>query len=238
MKTVSVVLPSYNEKDNIREAIERISRALGEQLLEIIVVDDNSPDRTWEIVQNLNNPKVKLICRMKEKGLASALDDGIKAAKGESIVWMDCDLGLPPEDVPKLVKQLDNYDIVIGSRYVKGGKDSRSKPRAWASTLLNIYASLILSLKVRDYTSGFVAVKREVFNKIQFTRRGFGEYFIDFVYQAIKNNYRIIEVGYIYKDRKSGISRSGSFSDFKDAFVLFKNGWQYGTYILKRRFSK
>ena len=108
---ISVVLPSYNEKDNIKEAIERITTSVGEDLLEIIIVDDNSPDKTWELVQNLNYPKVKLIRRISEKGLSSALDDGIKLSKGKIIVWMDCDLGLPPEEIPNLVKQLEKYDI-------------------------------------------------------------------------------------------------------------------------------
>jgi len=89
MKKVSVILPSYNEKDNIEEAIQRISKAVGNQLLEIIVVDDNSPDGTWKIVQDLKNPQVKLIRRMNEKGLASALDDGIKA----DVVKKDSDYG-------------------------------------------------------------------------------------------------------------------------------------------------
>ena len=70
---VSVVLPSYNERDSIVEAINRINNAVGEQLLEIIIVDDNSPDLTWKLLEELNHPKVKLIRRINEKGLASAL---------------------------------------------------------------------------------------------------------------------------------------------------------------------
>src|SRR3989344_9502149 len=125
-KTVSVVLPSYNEKDNIAEAIERIEKSLGPKLLEIIVVDDNSPDGTWKVVEDLKDSKVRLIRRMNEKGLASALSRGIKESRGSIVVWMDCDLGLPPEDLPHLVAAIESgADVAIGSRYVKGGADER-----------------------------------------------------------------------------------------------------------------
>ena len=86
---VSVVLPSYNERENIIEAIDRISAAVGSRLKEIIIVDDNSPDETWKLVEEYGHPKVRLIRRVNEKGLASALDDGIRAAKGSVVVWMD-----------------------------------------------------------------------------------------------------------------------------------------------------
>jgi dolichol-phosphate mannosyltransferase len=232
-KTVSVVLPSYNEKENVEEAIERISKAVGDNLLEIIIVDDNSPDLTWKIVEDLNNPKVRLIRRITEKGLASALDDGVKAAKGDYIVWMDCDLGLPPEDIPRLTAPLENYDIVIGSRYVKGGSDLRPKWRSILSTVLNYYTMIMLSFKVKDYTSGFVALRRDVFPHVSWKREGFGEYFVEFAYKAIRKGYRITEVGYHFKDRTRGTSKSAG-----DLSTLFKYGWQYGVKVLKLRFSK
>tara|TARA_Y100000310_G_scaffold345402_1_gene464542 strand:+ start:50256 stop:50960 length:705 start_codon:yes stop_codon:yes gene_type:complete len=232
-KTISVVLPSYNEKENVEEAIDRISKAVGDQLLEIIIVDDNSPDGTWKIIEELQNPKVKLMRRMVEKGLASALDDGVKAAQGDYIVWMDCDLGLPPEDIPRLTEQLTKFDIAIGSRYVIGGQDLRPKWRSLLSTVLNYYTMFILSSKVKDYTSGFVAVRRNVFPHVSWKRAGFGEYFVEFAYKAIRKGYRIKEVGYQFKDRTRGTSKSaGNLS------TLFKYGWQYGIKVLKLRFSR
>src|SRR3989344_7275391 len=181
---VSVVLPSYNERENIIEAIERISKSLGSRLKEIVIVDDNSPDGTWKLVEEYGHPKVRLIRRMDEKGLASALARGVEEAQGGAIVWMDCDLGLPPEDIPKLLEPLKEHDVVIGSRYALGGKDNRTKMRAWMSTLFNVYAQLILGFYAQDYTSGFIAVKKEVTTAVPLSTEGFGEYFADFVYRT------------------------------------------------------
>jgi len=205
---VSVVLPSYNERDSIVEAINRINNAVGEQLLEIIIVDDNSPDLTWKLLEELNHPKVKLIRRINEKGLASSLDDGIRAAQGDVIVWLDADLGLSPEEIPGLVSQLNKYDVAIGSRYVKGGKDPRPAFRVFVSILINLYAMTFLGFGVRDYTSGFAAVRKEVFDKVHFSRKGFGEYFIDFAYKSKKAGYKIIEMPCVYQVRSGGVSKS------------------------------
>jgi dolichol-phosphate mannosyltransferase len=233
MKTVSVVLPSYNESENIKEAIERIHAALGDQLLEIIVVDDNSPDGTWKIVEEMNNPQYKVIRRMNERGLASALARGVNEAKGDIIAWMDCDLGLPPEDLPRLVEQTEQYDIVIGSRYVNGGKDNRVWWRACVSYLFNLYTSLLLGFSVRDYTSGFAAVRREVFDVIPFPSEGFGEYFIEFCHEAKKKNFRIKEIGYEYNLRKHGKSKLDS-----NVWQLAKYGVQYAWRVAKIRFRE
>ena len=231
---VSVVLPSYNEKGNIKEAIERISKALGSNLYEIIIVDDNSPDRTWKIVEDINklNKKVKLIRRMNDKGLASALSDGINSAKGNVIAWIDCDLGVPPEIIQKLVSKLDRYDVAIGSRYVKGGKDTRAKYRAFLSCMINFFSMIVLSFKLRDYTSGIVAAKKEVLENIKFSRKGFGEYFVEFAYKCIKKKYKIIEVGVVYINRKAGVSKSDGSTR-----ILLKLGWDYGVKVLRLRFG-
>src|SRR3989344_8537645 len=85
---VSVVLPSYNERENIIEAVDRISKAVGPQLKEIIIVDDNSPDGTWQLVEEYAHPKVRLIRRMDERGLASALTRGGEEAQGRAVAWM------------------------------------------------------------------------------------------------------------------------------------------------------
>ena len=179
---VSIVLPTYNEKDNVPIIVERLSKCLGNSLWEFVIVDDDSPDLTWKVAQDLKNPKIKVIRRVNEKGLASALWRGITESTGNVVVWMDCDLGLPPEDVPNLVEQLDKYDVSIGSRYVKGGGDPRGPFRSSLSIILNLFAGTLLGFGVRDYTSGFAAVRKEVFNKVKFSPEGFGEYFIEFAY--------------------------------------------------------
>lgn len=229
---VSVIFPSYNESENIKEAIERVSKSLGRQLYEVIVVDDNSPDKTWKIVESMKNPKYRVIRRLKERGLASAIARGVEEAKGNVIVWLDCDLGIPPEIILKLVKKSEYYDAVIGSRYVKGGKELRPWWRAQLSVMINKFAQLVLGHYVRDYTSGFAAVRKEVFSKIKLSKEGFGEYFIEFIYKSIKNGYKVTEVGYVYGTRKGGVSKSDG-----SIFTLIKYGIQYVIKIIKIKFS-
>jgi len=229
---VSVVFPSYNESMNIKEAIQRVSKCLGKNLFEIIVVDDNSPDKTWKVVQDMKNPKYKVIRRMKERGLASALADGVNAAKGNIVVWLDCDMGVPPEIIIKLVDQLENYDVAIASRYVGIGKDKRPFFRGFASIMINLFAQLVLSFKIKDYTSGVIAVKKKVTDKIKLSRKGFGEYFVEFVYDCLKNNFKITEVGYVYTNRLKGVSKSDG-----SIFDLLRYGFQYGFKILSLRFK-
>lgn len=235
MKTksdVTVVLPSYNERENIIEAIERISKAVDSRLKEIIIVDDNSPDETWKVVEEYGHPKVRLIRRIDEKGLASALDDGIKAAEGDFVVWLDCDLGLSPEEIPHLLSKLDEHDVVIASRYVKGGKDPRPVFRVSLSVAINAFCMLFLGWGVRDYTSGFAAVRKTVFDTVSFSRQGFGEYFIDFAYNSKKNKFRIIEVPCVYNVRSGGVSKSDG-----DIRTLLRLGKDYGLRVLQLRFE-
>ena len=236
MKTpndVSVVLPSYNERENIAEAIGRISKAVGNNLLEIIVVDDNSPDETWKVVEEIHHQKVRLIRRMNEKGLASALARGVAEAKGDIIVWMDCDLGLPPEDVPRLIEKLKEADVVIGSRYAQGGADMRHWSRVFISKAFNRYAQFLLGFYARDYTSGFIAVRKEVTDVVSWRREGFGEYFAEFVYKAHKQGFKIAEVGYVYNYRKSGSSKLDT-----GLWGLCKVAIPYGLRIFKIRLGR
>jgi dolichol-phosphate mannosyltransferase len=146
---------------------------------------------------------------------------------------MDCDLGLSPEEIPGLVKRLKRNQVAIGSRYVKGGKDPRPMYRVLVSWLINGFAIMVLgSGGVRDYTSGFAAIRKKAMDQINFSRNGFGEYFIEFAYKCRKNNFRIKEVPCVYTIRSKGISKSdGEFQ------TLLKLGWDYGIKILGLRFN-
>ncbi len=228
---VSVVMPSYNERENILEAIERILLTLGSQLREIIVVDDDSPDKTWELVENLKNPKCRLIRRRNEKGLTSALAEGVRAATGEVVVWLDCDLGIPPEMIPRLIERLSDSDVVIGSRYMKGGSDNRPAWRVFLSYIFNLGAGVLLGFKIRDYTSGFAAVRGDIIRKIPIRGEGFGEYFIDWAYRCIRAGVRITEIPYSYSLRKRGVSKTdGNLGTF---FIL---GINYSRHLVKTWF--
>lgn len=228
MKKISVVLPTYNECENIVNLINAIETALEETLLEIIVVDDNSPDNTWKEVEDLRDEKVTLIRRMKERGVASAIGRGILEAEGGIIVWMDCDFSHPPEMLPKLVKTLNDYDIAVASRYVGDGRDERGFQRVLTSRVINAFARHILDKSIYDYTSGFIATKREVFKKTLLPSGKHGEYCIEFLYKAKKYGYKIKEVPYTSFDRELGETKTTS-----NLPNLAKYGWMYGSTILK-----
>ena len=112
MNSVSVILPTYNESELIKLLVNHIDKLLKDRCHEIIVVDDNSPDRTWEIVQNMKNENVRLIRRMKNRGLTNSLNEGIAAAKYAYVVWMDADFSHPPELIPEMLIHLDEGDYV------------------------------------------------------------------------------------------------------------------------------
>ena len=218
---ISVILATYNEKENILTTIEEIFRHVASPV-EVIVVDDNSPDHTWELVENLRHPYVKLIRRMDERGLASAFYRGIQESGGEIIGWMDADMSMPPGLIPKMISHLDRNDIVIASRYVPGGKDDRSLLRVWTSRLINKLAQTLLTPNIRDCDSGFIVVKREVLNCVPIIPTGYGEYFMEFLYAATKKGCRIFEVPYIFKEREQGVSKSAP-----NLFHFLKTGLNY-----------
>lgn len=227
--SVSVILPTYNESKNIKEVIDQVLHYLGKNS-EIIVVDDNSPDRTWEIVKGIKDKRIKLIRRY-ERGLASALSLGIKEAKSDVVVWMDADMSMPPSLIPRLLDELKVYDIAIGSRYVKGGKDARGFTRVLTSWLMNFFAFIVLNYNIRDYDSGFVASKKRVFEKVKLYTAGYGEYCIRFLYEAAKVGFKVKEVPYTFTERKKGKSKTS-----EHWWSMLRHAWFYGTTVLRLRF--
>ncbi len=203
---VSIVVPTFNERENIVALIEALRTEI-RQPLEIIVVDDASPDGTADAVAALNLPEVVLI-RRKARGLAAAFHRGILEARGEIIGWMDADMTMPAAVMAQLIAQLEDCDIAVGSRYVEGGSDSRHPLRVWASHAINGFARLVLGGQVRDYDSGFIAIRRSVFDHVTLIPFGYGEYFIEFIYDAQRAGLRVCEVGYAFRDRSVGLSKS------------------------------
>jgi dolichol-phosphate mannosyltransferase len=203
---VSIIIPTYNEQEHIAALIEDLYTRIG-QPLEVIVVDDDSPDYTASQVATLTYPGLRLI-RRKSRGLAAAFHRGILEATGDIIGWMDADMTMPAEVMGKLIDHLDEYHIAIGSRYVKGGSDNRAFLRVLASRAINWLARTVLVGEVQDYDSGFVAIRREVFDYITLIPLGYGDYFIELIYDATRAGLKIKEVGYAFKDRSIGVSKS------------------------------
>lgn len=207
---VSVVLPTYNEALNIAKLIKRTEIALETKNLsyEIIVVDDDSPDGTWEIAERAGGEHVKVIRRINQRKLVGAIQRGIDEAEGKNVVWLDADLSMPPEIIPRMVHDLGQYSVVVGSRYVKGGKDKRPMLRVVSSRFINLIANVVLNFKVLDYDSGFVAARKEVLQSTRLRDSGYGEYCIDFLYKSGRKGYGIKEVPYSFVDRRAGQSKT------------------------------
>ena len=152
---ITIILPTYNEAQNIGELISRLRLVVPSA--EILVVDDNSPDGTAWIAERRGCTTVR---RFNEKGLSSAVIEGLSYATGEKVVVMDADLQHPPESIPELLRSLDHCDVVIGSRYCNGGKiEGWRMSRRIVSRVANFLAWPLAS-RVADRTSGFFALRR------------------------------------------------------------------------------
>jgi dolichol-phosphate mannosyltransferase len=215
---VSIVLPTYDEAGNIVDLIRAIDHAVTRPK-EIIVVDDNSPDGTSQLVAGLiqegSVPGLRLETRMTDRGLTKSLRRGIELSKGDVVLWMDCDFSMPPEILPKLLTEIDEgYDIAVGSRFVRGGsakqgEGEESKTVIALSKILNWLTRMLLSPSFHDYTSGFIAVRKRVLVAIPL-RGDYGEYFMDFIYRAILRGEKIIEIPYVCVPRRAGVSKTAA----------------------------
>jgi dolichol-phosphate mannosyltransferase len=226
---ISIVIPTYNEREHILPLIAALQEELPEPL-EIIVVDDNSTDGTADLVDGLRQENA-IVIRRKARGLAAAFHRGILEARGDVIGWLDADMTMPPKVMAELIRQLEDNHIAIGSRYVEGGSDNRHPLRVYASKAINGLARLVLGGNIQDYDSGFIAIRREVFNYITLIPYGYGDYFIEFIYDAYRAGLKIKEVGYAFRDRTVGISKSAP-----SVLSFFITGSRYVLRIFSLRF--
>ncbi len=229
---VSIVLATYNERENILDTIQSIFEHVKDPA-EVIVVDDDSADETWKLVENVRDPRVVLIRRVDTRGLASAFNRGIIESRGEIVGWMDADMCMPPSMLPDMIRKLDEYDIVVGSRYASGGQDDRAFLRVASSRLINGLAQLILGYGIKDYDSGFVVLRRSVFNKVSIIPTGYGAYFMEFLYTCRKKGLTVYEMPYVFRDRAKGISKSAP-----SLLRFFKTGLQYVIRIFTARLRR
>lgn len=221
MSRVSIIIPTYNEAKNIGNLIKAITEAPING--EVVVIDDNSPDGTGDVVVGLSNVfrNLKLLTRHQKMGLGSAYKDGLKLCSGSIIVEMDADLSHDPNELDKILKALEINDIVIGSRYIYGGKIVGWKwYRKIISSIANFLARVILGLRVRDVTSGFRAYHRSVFEKIVSASccDGF-DFQIEAVYIAKKLGFKIAEVPITFTNRSSGKSKLS----LSEIFIFLKS---------------
>jgi dolichol-phosphate mannosyltransferase len=226
--SVSIIMPTLNEAGNIAELIRAAItavRSAGINNIEVLVVDDDSQDRTWEVAsqETYSGAIVRVIRRMSDHGLTNSLREGIACAQHEVVVWMDCDFSHPPERIPQMLYMLgQGFDVVVNSRYTIGGGEERSGKggllQLTLSRILNWGVRFLLYPTFSDYTSGFVSVRRSVLEALPL-RGDYGEYFVDFIFRALHARYRVCELPYWAMPRYSGESKTGT---------TFRQYWRRG----------
>ena len=177
---LSVVVPTFNERDNVTVLYRRLEATLAGIPWEVVFVDDNSPDGTWEVVRGLarQDPRVRCIRRIGRRGLSGACIEGILASSAPYAAVIDADLQHDETQLPKMVGLLQSgeAELVVGSRYIEGGSaDSFNKSRAGASQLATEVAKRVLKVEIADPMSGFFMIRRDTFEQLapQLSTQGF-----------------------------------------------------------------
>jgi len=212
---VSVVLSTYNERENLSKLVPLIETILANNRIngEIIVVDDNSPDGTSGVARELSERygNVRLLWRPGKLGPGSAHADGYRFAEGDIIVGMDTDFSHSPYDIPRFVAKIkDGFDVVVGSRYIHGGQyqvnSLQTLKKSIASRLGNILIHLLSGVPVHDFTTALRAIKREVVHNVQTQSKG-NSFFMEFIIKAYREGYKMTEVPIVFRDRVAGQSK-------------------------------
>jgi len=208
-KTISLIIPTYNERDNIVPLTQRLGQALSRHSYEIVFIDDNSTDGTAELAASLKDKyPIKVIVRKNKRGLASAVVDGISHTSGQIIAVMDADLQHPPELVPDLLKEIEaGADVAVASRYIKGGGcQGWSLTRRLISKGAIFIAHLLLpaTRKVSDPMSGFFMLKRGVVNDARLNPSGF-KILLEIL--MVGKHRSVTEVPFIFTTRERGASK-------------------------------
>ncbi len=227
---VHVVLPTYNEKENIEAMLTQLLDLPLD--LEVIVVDDNSPDSTGVIADRLAAEapeRIQVIHRAGKLGLGTAYIAGFHKAMEnhcDAVITMDADFSHPPEKIPEMVSKMQSgYDLVIGSRYVSGGKAVEcTLPRRFLSRVSNLIASTLLGLPAKDATAGFRCYRRAVLESIELDQiRSSGYSFLtEVLYKVRHKNWKIAEVPIIFHNRRQGVSKISRDEILKAIYTIFR----------------
>ena len=227
MQDSIVIIPTYNEKENIEAIIKAVFSL--EKSFDILVVDDNSPDLTALKVKELQNEysnQLHLEVREEKSGLGTAYIHGFKWSLKKNydyVFEMDADFSHSPDDLPRLLHNCiqSEVDLCVGSRYVPGGKIiDWPKSRYWLSYYASLYVRFVLGIKIKDTTAGFKCYSRKVLEKIDLDNIWFVGYAfqIEMKYSAIKLGFNVKEIPIHFKDRELGQSKM-NIGIFKEAFI-------------------
>jgi len=223
-----VIIPTYDEAENIAKLVPNVlSQAPN---LDVLVVDDNSPDGTAGLVRDLmdNNGRVHLIERPAKMGLGTAYVAGFRFAIKDSydyVFEMDADFSHNPREIPNFLKKIENYDLVIGSRYMQGVRVLNwPMQRLLLSYSANVYTRIITGLPLHDATGGFKCYRRKVLEAIDLDKiKSNGYAFqIEMSFKAWKKGFKLLEIPIVFLDRRSGDSKMSKNIIYEAAFMLWK----------------
>lgn len=230
MKKILVIIPTYNESENILRIIPEVLKYSDEKNeFNILVVDDNSPDGTAEMVSKMNHPGVNVLKREKKLGLGTAYVAGFKYAiknNYDFVFEMDADFSHDPKYIPSFIEKLDEgYDVVVGSRYIYGvSVINWPIRRLILSYMANIYTRLVTGLKVRDTTAGYVCYKVSALKQLDLDKiKSNGYSFqIEMKFKMFKKGFSIAEVPIIFIDRRAGESKMSKKVVREAYFMVWK----------------
>jgi len=216
MKAVSVIVPTYNERENLPILIETINKVFVEEKIvgEIVIIDDNSPDGTGQLAEHLRRKYkfLRVIHRPSKLGLGSAYREGFRAAEGKLLFTMDADLSHDPAYMPQFIERAEHADVVIGSRYVEGGGIiGWGLYRKLVSKIANFLAGIVVGADVNDITSGYRAYRKEVLEKVpleEIQSSGYA-FQLEILYEIRKKGFKIDSVPIVFTDRRKGRSKLG-----------------------------
>ena len=201
---ISVLIPAKNEP-RLVDLVEQVNSILKGYDHEIIIIDKSNET---PVVSGAN------VINQERDGLGNAVLEGVKAAKGDVLVTMDGDFSHDPKDIPKLLEKAGMYDVVIGSRFVEGGKTLDTTHRKLISEIVRKLISIILGLDVKDNMSGFCAVKRKVYDEIKLHPIGY-KINMEILYKAKKFGYKYTEVPISFQKRQEGKSKASLLEPFR-----------------------
>lgn len=229
MKTL-VIIPTYNEKNNIEKLIPQILKV--DERINVLIVDDNSPDGTGDVADELKiqfQDRVFVIHRKGKLGFASAYIEGFQLAlkmNVDYIITMDADFSHNPQYLPDIIEEFKDSDVVVGSRYLNGTVSVVNWPikRLILSKLANFYVKTVTGLKINDCTSGFVGYKHQVLEKIgieNILSDGYS-FLIEMKYRAKKKGYKLVEIPIIFEERRLGQSKMSRKIMLEAMFIVWR----------------
>ncbi len=221
MPELSVLISALNEQKTVKNVLRKILQVFDNHKIdgEIVFLDNYSTDKTGKLADEVarRDRRVRVIHRIfgPNKDLGSSLKEGLKKAKGKYMLIMDCDMSHSPEEIPNLLKHKNEADIIVGSRFIKGGRADMSMKRAMISRSYNLLANLLLGINVKDITTGFKLYDRKVIRSLKLESTGFGLH-PEIMIKALNKKFTAKEIPIYYRrsNKKSTLNYKKQFKSY------------------------